>query len=193
MIVFAHKMPDAWEALVTAMIRSGFLVDGNWPIHTERVARTRALSSAALSSSVWLVCKKRPEIRQSRLGQPCFGRDAAQHPRRALLELRFLTPPDQIASRYSLGCDCRSCLASTFRPVGVSIFSASSFSSAVRLPDPRPGPIRRFAEFATTPSLSSSALSVSIPCSNPLQIDERHQAERDPSFRLLELLEAVVM
>ena len=28
---------------------------------------------------------------------------------------------------------------------------------------------------------------------NPLQIDERHQAERDPSFRLLEFLEAVVM
>ena len=46
-----------------------------------------------------------------------------------VLELRFLTPPDQIAARYSLGCDCRSCLASTFRPVGVSIFSASSFSS----------------------------------------------------------------
>ena len=35
----------------------------------------------------------------------------------------------QIAARYSLGCDCRSCLASTFRPAGVSIFSASSFSS----------------------------------------------------------------
>ena len=48
---------------------------------------------------------------------------------RKVLELRFLTPPDQIAARYSLGCDCRSCLASTFRPVGVSIFSASSFSS----------------------------------------------------------------
>ncbi len=52
-----------------------------------------------------------------------------QEPSRLLLELRFLTPPDQIAARYSLGCDCRSCLASTFRPVGVSIFSASSFSS----------------------------------------------------------------
>jgi hypothetical protein len=60
-IVFAHKLPDAWETLVTAIIRAGFLVDGSWPIQTERVARTRALSSAALSSSVWLVCKKRPE------------------------------------------------------------------------------------------------------------------------------------
>src|SRR5256714_1009029 len=60
-IVFAHKQPDAWETLVSAIIRVGFVVDGSWPIQTERTSRTRALSSAALSSSVWLVCKKRPE------------------------------------------------------------------------------------------------------------------------------------
>jgi len=59
-IVFAHKHPDAWETLVSAIIRAGFIVDGSWPIQTERQARTRSLSSAALSSSVWLVCKKRP-------------------------------------------------------------------------------------------------------------------------------------
>lgn len=58
-IVFAHKHPDAWETLVAAIIRAGFVVDGSWPIQTEREARTRSLSSAALSSSVWLVCKKR--------------------------------------------------------------------------------------------------------------------------------------
>jgi adenine-specific DNA methylase len=60
-IVFAHKQPDAWETLVSAIIRAGFVVDGSWPIQTERQARTRSLASAALSSSVWLVCKKRPE------------------------------------------------------------------------------------------------------------------------------------
>jgi adenine-specific DNA methylase len=60
-IVFAHKHPDAWEALVSAIIRAGFVVDGSWPIQTEMGNRTRALSSAALASSVWLVCKKRPE------------------------------------------------------------------------------------------------------------------------------------
>ena len=59
-IVFAHKHPDAWETLVSAIIRAGFVVDGSWPVQTERQARTRSLSSAALSSSVWLVCKKRP-------------------------------------------------------------------------------------------------------------------------------------
>lgn len=59
-VVFAHKHPDAWETLVSAIIRAGFVVDGSWPIQTERTARTRSLSSAALSSSVWLVCRKRP-------------------------------------------------------------------------------------------------------------------------------------
>lgn len=58
-IVFAHKHPDAWETLVGAIIKAGFVVDGSWPIQTEREARTRSLSSAALSSSVWLVCRKR--------------------------------------------------------------------------------------------------------------------------------------
>ena len=37
--------------------------------------------------------------------------------------------PDQMTARYSLGCDSLNCLASTFRPVGVSSFSARSFSS----------------------------------------------------------------
>ena len=60
-IVFAHKQPDAWEALVSAIIRAGFVVNASWPIQTEMGNRTRALSSAALSSSVWLVCRKRPE------------------------------------------------------------------------------------------------------------------------------------
>ncbi len=60
-IVFAHKQPDAWETLVSAIIRAGFVVDGSWPIQTERIGRIRAQASAALSSSVWLVCKKRPE------------------------------------------------------------------------------------------------------------------------------------
>ena len=58
-IVFAHKQPDAWETLVSAIIRSGFAVDGSWPLQTERAGRIRANTSAALSSSVWLVCKKR--------------------------------------------------------------------------------------------------------------------------------------
>src|SRR2546426_5627296 len=55
-------MPEFMSGyLVSAIIQAGFIVDGSWPIQTERTARTRSLSYAALSSSVWLVCKKRHE------------------------------------------------------------------------------------------------------------------------------------
>ena len=62
-VVFANKQPDAWETLVAALIRAGFVVDGSWPIQTEMGNRPRSLGSAALSSSVWIVCKKRSAIR----------------------------------------------------------------------------------------------------------------------------------
>ena len=62
-VVFANKSPDAWETLVSALIRAGFVVVGSWPIQTERLARTRAMQSAALASSIWIVCRKRPAAR----------------------------------------------------------------------------------------------------------------------------------
>ena len=65
-IVFANKQPDAWETLVSALIRAGFVVVGSWPIQTEMQNRQRSLSSAALSSSIWLVCRRR--LRTARPG-----------------------------------------------------------------------------------------------------------------------------
>ncbi len=65
-VVFAHKKPDAWETLVSAIIRAGFVVTTSWPIQTEMGNRTRALSSAALAASLWLVCSKR--VRNTRPG-----------------------------------------------------------------------------------------------------------------------------
>jgi len=59
-VVFAQKNPTAWEAIVSAILRAGFVVTASWPIQTERANRPRALTGAALSSSVWLVCRKRP-------------------------------------------------------------------------------------------------------------------------------------
>ena len=62
-VVFANKSPDAWETLVAALVRAGFVVTGSWPIRTEMQNRQRSLASAALASSVWLVCRKRPPAR----------------------------------------------------------------------------------------------------------------------------------
>ena len=62
-VVFANKHPEAWETLVAALIQAGFVVNGSWPIQTEMSNRTRSHGSAALASSVWIVCKKRPPAR----------------------------------------------------------------------------------------------------------------------------------
>jgi hypothetical protein len=59
-MVFAHKEPDAWGTLVSAIIQAGFVVEGSWPIQTERANRANAVGTASLASSVWLVCRKRP-------------------------------------------------------------------------------------------------------------------------------------
>lgn len=58
-VVFANKEVDAWETMAAALIRSGFVVSASWPIQTERTGRMRSNNSAALASSVWLVCRKR--------------------------------------------------------------------------------------------------------------------------------------
>ena len=57
---FAHKDPDAWETLTTAMIGAGFVVTASWPIDTEMRGGIRNLNRASLASSIWLVCRKRP-------------------------------------------------------------------------------------------------------------------------------------
>jgi len=58
-IVFAHKSTDGWEALLQAMIKAGWIVSASWTIDTERGNRLRANNSAALASSVHLVCRPR--------------------------------------------------------------------------------------------------------------------------------------
>lgn len=58
-IVFAHKSTSGWEAMLAALVSSGWIVTGSWPIDTERQARTNAQGAATLSSSVHLVCRPR--------------------------------------------------------------------------------------------------------------------------------------
>lgn len=61
-IVFAHKSTAGWEAQLKAMIDAGWVVTGSWPIDTERAVRRRAHNSAALASSVHLVCRPRETV-----------------------------------------------------------------------------------------------------------------------------------
>jgi putative DNA methylase len=60
-VVFAHKTTEGWEALLGGIIRGGWVITGSWPIATERKGRPRSQDSAALATSVHLVCRPRPE------------------------------------------------------------------------------------------------------------------------------------
>lgn len=60
-VVFAHKTTEGWEALLSGIIRGGMAITGSWPIATEMATRLRARESAALATSVHLVCRPRPE------------------------------------------------------------------------------------------------------------------------------------
>jgi hypothetical protein len=60
-VVFAHKTTEGWEALLSGMIRGGWTITGSWPIATEMGHRLRARESAALATSVHLICRPRPD------------------------------------------------------------------------------------------------------------------------------------
>ena len=60
-VVFAHKSTEGWEALLSGMIRGGWIITGSWPIATEMPGRLRSQNSAALATSIHLVCRPRSE------------------------------------------------------------------------------------------------------------------------------------
>jgi hypothetical protein len=65
-VVFAHKTTEGWEALLSGLIAGGWTITGSWPIATEMGSRLRARDSAALATSVHLIC--RPRFEDERVG-----------------------------------------------------------------------------------------------------------------------------
>jgi adenine-specific DNA methylase len=59
-VMFAHKTTSAWESIISGLLKEGLVVTASWPIDTEMKSRLRGQASAALASSVTLVCRKRP-------------------------------------------------------------------------------------------------------------------------------------
>lgn len=58
-IVYAHKSTNGWETLINSLLGAGLIVTAAWPIHTEMKERLRSKKSAALLSSIYMVCRKR--------------------------------------------------------------------------------------------------------------------------------------
>jgi putative DNA methylase len=61
-VVFAHKTTEGWEALLSGLIGSGWVITGSWPVATERPNRLRSRESAALATSVHLICRPRAVV-----------------------------------------------------------------------------------------------------------------------------------
>jgi len=60
-VVFAHSTTEGWEALLGGLIQGRWTITGSWPIATEMRTRMRARDTAALATSVHLVCRPRSE------------------------------------------------------------------------------------------------------------------------------------
>ena len=60
-IVYAHKSTEGWETLINALLDSALVITGAWPIETEKGDRLRAINSAVLASSIYMVARKREQ------------------------------------------------------------------------------------------------------------------------------------
>jgi len=57
-IVYAHKTTAGWETMLNGLVEANLVVTASWPIHSEMKSRLRASASAALASSIYMVCRK---------------------------------------------------------------------------------------------------------------------------------------
>jgi putative DNA methylase len=105
-IVFAHKSTAGWETQLQALITAGWILTGSWPIDTEWATRLRAVNSAALASSVHLVCRPREKsdgsVRPDKIGD---WRDVLQElPRRIHEWMPRLAQEDIIGADAIFAC-----------------------------------------------------------------------------------------
>ncbi len=59
--VDAFVASTGWETMLEGLLRSAFQVTGTWPMRSERSARTVAVGTNALASSIVLVCRPRSD------------------------------------------------------------------------------------------------------------------------------------
>jgi len=50
---------SGWDTMLSALLDAGFAITGTWPVRTERSGRSIAIGTAALASSIVLVCRPR--------------------------------------------------------------------------------------------------------------------------------------
>lgn len=60
-LMFTHKATGAWDALTTGLMEAGFIITASWPVNTEAAGSLHIRNKSAANSTVFLVCRPRPE------------------------------------------------------------------------------------------------------------------------------------
>jgi putative DNA methylase len=60
-VMFTHKATGAWDALATGILEAGFTITASWPVNTESEGSLHIKNKAAANSTIFLVCRPRPE------------------------------------------------------------------------------------------------------------------------------------
>ncbi len=82
-LMFTHKATGAWDALTKGLMDAGFIITASWPVNTEAEGSLHIRDKAAANSTIFLVCRPRPE-KQS--GEVVFWEDLEPLVKKAVLE-----------------------------------------------------------------------------------------------------------
>lgn len=64
-LMFTHKATGAWDALTTGLMNAGFSIAASWPVNTESESSIHIRDKSAANSTILLVCRPRPSVRDS--------------------------------------------------------------------------------------------------------------------------------
>ncbi|NLL17845.1 MAG: DUF1156 domain-containing protein [Clostridia bacterium] len=106
-IMFTHKTQEAWETLTRSLIENGWIITSSFPVESESAASTHQMNMAAVASSIFLTCRKRPDTNTVPATWSGFGGiGVAQRVREAVrqglrdFEPLQLNPVDEMVAGY---------------------------------------------------------------------------------------------
>ena len=65
-VMFTHKAADAWNGLGASLLDAGFTIETSWPVNTESPSSLHHAKQNSAKSTIFLVCRKRPQRAEKR-------------------------------------------------------------------------------------------------------------------------------
>ena len=60
-VMFTHKKAEAWDTLGQSLLEAGFSIEASWPVSTESEQSLHQARKNSAASTIFLVCRKRPD------------------------------------------------------------------------------------------------------------------------------------